>query len=113
MGYIAVDLDGTLAYYKGYKGDEVIGKPIPLMLNKVKSWLKEGKDVRIFTARAHKKENILRIQEWLEEQGLPRLVVTNIKAPQMDEFWDDKAIQIIKNTGMTLREFNEEIANGR
>ena len=51
QGWIGVDLDGTLAYYDHWRGPHHIGDPIPAMLNRVKSWLAEGKDVRIFTAR--------------------------------------------------------------
>lgn len=50
-GWIGVDLDGTLAEYDGWKGPSHIGKPIEPMVARVKEWLKEGKDVRIFTAR--------------------------------------------------------------
>src|SRR5690349_18780615 len=50
-GWIGVDLDGTLAEYHGWKGVEHIGPPIPEMVARVKQWLAEGRDVRIFTAR--------------------------------------------------------------
>lgn len=49
-GWIGVDLDGTLAEYHGWTDGE-IGKPIPTMVARVKRWLADGKDVRIFTAR--------------------------------------------------------------
>lgn len=51
-GWIGVDLDGTLAHYDGWKGPEHIGAPIPAMVERVKAWLAEGKEVRISTARA-------------------------------------------------------------
>ena len=50
-GWIGVDLDGTLAEYGGWKGPDHIGPPVPKMLERVKSWIAEGRDVRIFTAR--------------------------------------------------------------
>lgn len=50
-GWIGVDLDGTLAMYDGFKGPEHIGDPVPKMLERVKKWLAEGREVRIFTAR--------------------------------------------------------------
>ena len=34
-GTIAVDLDGTLARYDGWKGIDHIGDPIPLMVSRV------------------------------------------------------------------------------
>ena len=52
-GHILVDLDGTLAIYNGYVGPTHIGEPVPKMLERVKSWLADGKTVKIFTARAH------------------------------------------------------------
>ena len=50
-GWIGVDLDGTLAEYLGWQGMGHIGEPIAPMVERVKAWLAEGKDVRIFTAR--------------------------------------------------------------
>ena len=34
---IAVDLDGTLAYYDKFRGKDHIGKPIPKMIERVKN----------------------------------------------------------------------------
>ena len=50
-GWIGVDLDGTLAYYDGWKGPEAIGEPIPRMVDRVLGWVNEGREVRILTAR--------------------------------------------------------------
>jgi hypothetical protein len=52
-GWIGVDLDGTLAHYEGWKGQEHIGEPIAPMVERVKGWLAEGREVRIFTARVY------------------------------------------------------------
>jgi hypothetical protein len=52
-GWIGVDLDGTLAHYDGWKGADHIGAPIPVMVERVKGWLAEGKTVKIFTARVY------------------------------------------------------------
>ena len=46
-GWIGVDLDGTLAEYHEWVGIHHIGKPIPLMLERVKKWLAQGKDAKI------------------------------------------------------------------
>jgi len=59
MGWIGVDLDGTLAQWgtkdpvTTYVHYDVltIGAPIPKMVERVKAMIAEGKDVRIFTAR--------------------------------------------------------------
>lgn len=99
MGWIAVDLDGTLAYYDIWRGEDHIGKPIPDMAFRVKKWLIEGKDVRIFTARASVPSQIPFIEKWCETHFGRKLPVTNVKDFAMIELWDDRAIQIIPNTG--------------
>ena len=53
FGWIGVDLDGTLAQYDGFKGCTVIGDPVQVMLARVKKWISEGIEVRIFTARVN------------------------------------------------------------
>lgn len=50
--WIGVDLNGTLALYT--TGDyRTIGDPIEPMVARVKQWIKDGHEVRIFTARAY------------------------------------------------------------
>ena len=51
-GWIGVDLDGTLAHYNGWVDETHIGEPIQGMADRVRGWLADGIDVRIFTARA-------------------------------------------------------------
>jgi len=100
MGWIGVDLDGTLAHYEFGLHPE-IGEPIEPMLNRVLDWLEAGEEVRIMTARAAGgEEEIARVHAWLEDvAGLPKLQVTCQKDPQMDVLWDDRAIQVKANTG--------------
>jgi hypothetical protein len=98
-GWIAVDLDGTLAYYDGWKGHTHIGAPIPRMLERVKDWIKKRQTVKIFTARAADPIAIPYIRLWLEQNGLPDLEITATKDFQCIEIWDDRAVQVVKNTG--------------
>jgi hypothetical protein len=99
--WIGVDLDGTLAEYNDWIGIEHIGKPIPLMVERVKDWIAEGKQVKIFTARVtHGHQAVQYIHEWLIAQGLPALDVTNVKDFDMVELWDDRCVGVITNTGM-------------
>ncbi len=65
--WIGVDLDGTLAEWKGWKGIQHIGKPIPLMLERVKFWTKNGIKVKILTARAGVPEAIPEIEKGIAE----------------------------------------------
>lgn len=97
---IAVDLDGTLAKHSPGKFDRnVIGDPVPLMMNRVKKWLKDGEDVAIFTARAADPKNIPPVRRWLKEHGLSGCDVTNEKTPDMERFYDDRAVSIKRDTG--------------
>jgi hypothetical protein len=98
-GSIYVDFDKTLAYHETEWGASKLGHPIPKMVSRVKKWLKEGKNVKVFTARATEKGQKEKIQNWLEKNGLPKLEVTNIKKPDLIELWDDRARQVEPNTG--------------
>lgn len=97
--WIAVDLDGTLAHYNGWKGADHIGDPVPRMMERVKHWIAEGKKVAIFTARACDPEKVIHVRMWLGKHGLAKLEITATKHPKFKEFWDDRAVQIIPNTG--------------
>src|SRR6266403_4230099 len=106
-GWIGVDLDGTLAVYDGWKHETHIGEPIGAMAFRVKKWLADGVDVRIFTARvgpagrAGLTADEVRscIQDWTEKHFGVRLPVTNMKDFGMVELWDDRAVQVEPNTG--------------
>lgn len=102
-GWIAIDLDGTLAYYDEWRGANHIGEAVPLMLSRVKNMLAEGKRVKIFTARASQPDFDIRIvHAWCKKYGLPPLEVTHQKDYQMIECWDDRCIQVIPNTGIRV-----------
>lgn len=98
-GWIGIDLDGTLAYDVGHKDANGIGPPVPRMLSRVKKFLAQGRDVKIFTARASDPSNVPGVKAWLQSVGLPDLDVTNAKDEQMDVYYDDHAIQVETNTG--------------
>lgn len=100
-GWVGVDLDGTLAKYDGWKGIEHIGEPVPAMLARVKAWIDRGDTVKIFTARVcHEPAEVTaHIHAWCKRHGLPPLEVTNVKDFGMVSLWDDRAIQVVMNTG--------------
>ena len=102
-GWIGVDLDGTLAHHDGWKGHTHVGEPIPRMAARVKGWLKQGRDVRIFTARVDGdnpvEETTKAIQDWTHKHFGKRLPVTNVKDKDMEELWDDRAVGVVRNTG--------------
>lgn len=96
----AVDLDGTLAEHNDEAFDpNVIGAPVPAMLKRVRDWIADGEEVVIFTARASKQENIPPVKAWLKEHGIGECRVTNEKSPEMEDFYDDRAYRVEKNTG--------------
>lgn len=106
-GWIGVDFDGTLATYEKWEGPDVLGDPIPLMLERVKKWIAQGYQVRILTARAYGRDafiSIRAIEDWTEKHVGKKLIVTCIKDGDMIELWDDRAIQVIANTGVSVAE---------
>lgn len=98
-GWIGVDLDGTLAEYGGWRGADHIGEPVPAMAFRVRKWLADGRDVRIFTARASVPEQVAPVVAWAERHFGVALPVTNVKDFAMVELWDDRAVQVEPNTG--------------
>lgn len=105
-GWIGVDLDGTLAEYDGWRGVHHIGAPIPAMVERVKRWLSEGREVKIVTARVSHPADFraaqLAIQIWLVEHVGEVLEVTCRKDFGMDELWDDRAVAVEPNSGRQL-----------
>lgn len=104
--WVGVDLDGTLAQYDSWKGNDHIGNVIPNMLDKIKTWLEQGKTVKIFTARAADPNSIPYIKAWLLDNGIGNLEITNVKDMFMEELWDDRAVQVIENTGQSIAEYH-------
>lgn len=110
--WIGVDLDGTLAEYNRgdlrEHGNTYIGPPIPAMVDRVRDWLNRGYEVRIFTARVSEDhpgelKNIRdAISAWCNIHIGQPLMITNIKDYNMIELWDDRAIQVIPNTGVPI-----------
>tara|TARA_Y100000310_G_C20517876_1_gene732138 strand:+ start:262 stop:1047 length:786 start_codon:yes stop_codon:yes gene_type:complete len=105
--WIGVDLDGTLAEYDEWVSIDHIGKPIQPMLDRVKSWLQEGKEVRLFTARwddtpENQRAFLVAWRDWCFANNIPTLRITTIKDSMMIELWDDRCIQVEKNTGIPL-----------
>lgn len=106
-GWIGVDLDGTLAYYDGWKGANHIGEPVLLMLGRVKDWLAEGKDIRIFTARisiggAQGKEAKRHIESWCLKHIGRVLPVVCCKDFNMLTLYDDRCVQVEENAGVLI-----------
>lgn len=121
-GWIGVDFDGTLAEYGTWVGPDHVGRPIAPMVERVKLWLSQGHEVRIFTARvwplvtviapehAHGSPHedarvetaltaVRAIQAWCREHLGTVLPITCVKDYGMVELYDDRAVQVRPNTG--------------
>lgn len=104
-GWIGVDFDGTLAHYDSW-GDGGLGEPIPVMAERVKTWLAAGHEVRIVTARVsrdaqfhERSEQADAIRAWCLRHLGQALKVTCEKDFSMRVLFDDRCVQVIKNTG--------------
>lgn len=88
------------------------GPPVEAMVARVKRWVAEGLEVRILTARAcrynqsleERAFQISRIESWCMEHLGFILPVTAEKDYNMLELWDDRAVQVEPDTGMTAVE---------
>ena len=103
-GWIGVDFDGTLAKQEGWNGG-IPGAPVPAMVERVKAWLRDGKKVKIVTARVCPRDpeeatwHRRQVEIWCQENIGVKLEVTHGKDYQMVELWDDRAVRVIHNTG--------------
>lgn len=108
-GWIGVDLDRTLAEYHHWTNAWTIGAPIGPMLRRVKRWLEEGYEVRVFTARVSHDNSESRmldaqraqeaIREWCVKHLGRELPVTCVKDFGMWMLWDDRAVGVLPNLG--------------
>lgn len=86
--HFAIDLDGTLLKYDGWKGEDHFGEPIKGARQWVEKKLRDGHAVTVFTTRT----NFQAVSEALQRHGFPKLPVTNIKSPKFSVFIDDRAM---------------------
>ena len=106
MPWIAVDLDGTLAEYNGFRGPSVIGAPIGPMVERVRAWRRAKQVVVVFSSRvSHPKDGEecrVAIEAWCLEHIGEVLPVSAIKDYRITEFWDDRAVLVEPNTGRVI-----------
>jgi hypothetical protein len=105
-GWIGVDFDGTLATDEG-------SRPIPAMVERVKRWLSVGIEVRIVTARVSENCGMRNlplerklVEDWCLLHIGQKLKVTCEKDFNMYQLWDDRAVQVIKDTGIRVGDVN-------
>lgn len=111
--WIGVDLDGTLAHWDGWVHPCNIGAPIPKMVERVKKWIADGIEVRVFTARVSPPifEAGVSVDDvkhaigiWTLQNIGTRLEATCQKDYLMRELWDDRAVSVRPNTGESVFE---------
>ena len=101
-GWIGVDLDRTLAEYDEWVGPDHIGPPLMPMVRRVQRWLREGKNVAIFTARVHEDgdpQSRANIEAWCLKHIGQVLPVTCCKDHDMLVLWDDRCVTVEANRG--------------
>jgi len=116
---VAFDLDKTLATYDGWRGFDQIGEPIDGMVRKAKWHLAQGHKVYVFTARmspldhTDEERQLVRaaVEAWCLKHIGTVLPVTGIKLTRFSCFYDDKAISVLPNQGITLEELLTDILN--
>ena len=109
--WIGFDLDGTIAEYNGWKGIAHIGKPIKPMCDVLNKLHADGKKVKILTARVAPRdeggdpaEARRHIEIWCKQYLGFVPEITHEKDSCMEYLYDDRAIQVIPNKGITVEE---------
>ncbi len=96
-----VDLDGTLAYYDGWKGIQHIGQLL-VGAKEFMDELSKFADITIFTCRCHKDvyrddvtESKIAVEKWLDENEIPyNHIYTEAGKPVADIYIDDKGFEL-------------------
>jgi len=113
-GWVGIDLDGTLAVYDKWRGADHIGRPVHKMVRRVIQWHREGKKVKIFTARVssnNPSRDISRkaIEKWAKEHLGFVPEITAEKDYMCLEIWDDRCVQVVSNLGIPIVESMKEL----
>ena len=108
MGWRGIDLDGTLAVHEFDSSHPThLGPPVEKMLGRVKEFLSEGWEVKIMTARVASSQpeeqraaQHSAIRAWCKKHVGVALEATAEKDFNMIDLWDDRAVQIVRDTGV-------------
>ena len=98
MMTVAVELDGTLAQYDGWKGHHIIGDPFPGAQAFIRC-LQRRFHVVLYTARVadnlSSRRAKLAVENWLREHGFPPVAVYDgIGKPIASWYVDDRAVTL-------------------
>lgn len=92
-GWIGVDFDATLAHYEQWTAPEHCGVPVAAMVERVKGWLADGREVRIFTARVYPIVHLIKA-ELTDHQVVEGIIVL------MDTLPDD--VERLRQAGLAV-----------
>ena len=101
-----IDLDGVLAYYDGWKGDEHIGRPLHTGIWIVRELKKTNFEIIIWTCRLNgcwettdysKSYNL--IKKWLDDNNVPydKIALQKDGKPYADIYIDDRGVNVPTN----------------
>lgn len=96
MSTIAIDFDGVLSAYTGWKGyGAPLDPPVEGAFQAIRDYQDAGLKVTIYTTRADSIESISRIERWLTQHGMEhrrsdKIEITNKKPPAI-LYLDDRA----------------------
>ena len=94
--WIGVDLDGTLAEAEPWKGFDHIGKPVPMMMKRLKNMAGyglPGKDCNCPSSKSGARDSSN--PRLVKKNGLPELEITSHDDMDMREY-DDRCVQVVQ-----------------
>lgn len=110
QGWVGFDFDGTLARYETWaaQGNE-LGEPVWPMVDRLLEYRRQGRDVRIMTARVApqreghdaERQRAL-IEQWCMTYLGFVLPITPCKDYAMELLYDDRVVAVEANTGKVL-----------
>lgn len=110
-GWVGIDMDGTLVTYDKVFEPTQFGEPIMEMVERVRRWLAEGLEVRIFTARAARtKLNDKEIEGQISFSAAYGEPLTREQAIERIKYWNgqtDASIAAIK--AWCVKYFGQEL----
>ena len=113
MSIIGIDFDGVIHNKPESTPGEFSG-PVEGALSAVNTFLRDGFDVIIYTARGDLPE----VRTWLKDHGFPKLLVTNEKIPA-DIYVDDRGYRFFDWSQATIADIKDlagsksELTGGR
>lgn len=99
---IAIDFDGTMNFYDHWCNGPIINQPIEGCIEALKAFRDMGYEVEIYTCRTNPEinnvsEQLGYLRQWLNDNGLPFVMIWTNGKPIADVYIDDRAITFKNN----------------